>query len=120
VVFADTLAASRDKLEPGKNVLIQVEAEAEGEAVKVRLQTVQALDDVLGGETQCLSITATEKLQPADLMKHLSREGALEIKLIVELRQESKAVEFSLGNDFSTSAQQLSALKTLAGIVHVG
>ncbi len=119
VVFADTLASANDKLEIGRNVLINVEGEAEGEAIKVRVQTVQTLDEVLGKGTKQIAITATEKLQMADLMKHLSREGSIEIKLVVELRGQAKAIEFSLGSNFSVSARQLSALKTLPGIVHV-
>jgi DNA polymerase III subunit alpha len=119
VIFADTLAAAGDKLEAGKNVLIQVEGEAEGESVKVRVQTVQTLDDVLGKGAKQLSITATDKLQIADLMKHVSREGSIELKLVVELREASKAVEFVLGNNFSISARQLSALKTLPGILQI-
>ncbi len=119
VIFADTLASAGDKLEAGKNVLINVEGEAEGEAIKVRVQAVQTLDEVLGKGTKQIAITATEKLQIADLMKHLSREGSLEIKLVVELREQAKAIEFSLGTNFSVSARQLSALKTLPGIVHV-
>jgi hypothetical protein len=74
---------------------------------------------VLGKAAKQIAITATEKLQIADLMKHLSREGSLEIKLVVELREQAKAIEFSLGSDFSVSARQLSALKTLPGIVHI-
>ncbi len=119
VIFADTLASAGEKLEAGKNVLIQVEGEAEGEAVKVRVQTVQLLDEVFGRGTRQMSITATEKLQVANLLKHLSREGSIEIKLVVELREASKAVEIVLGNNFSISARQLSALKTLPGIVRV-
>jgi DNA polymerase-3 subunit alpha len=119
VIFADTLAAAGDKLEPGKNVLIQVEGEAEGEAVKVRVQTVQTLDEVLGKGQRQLSITATDRFQIADLMKHVSREGSIELKLVVELREASKAVEFVLGNNFSISARQLSALKTLPGVIQV-
>jgi DNA polymerase-3 subunit alpha len=119
VIFSDTLAAAGDKLEAGKNVLIQVEGEAEGEAIKVRVQTVQTLDEVLGKGSRQIAITATEKLQAADLLKHLSREGTLEVKLIVELREASKAVEFVLGNNFSISARQLSTLKTLPGVVQV-
>ena len=38
---------------------------------------------------------------------------------MVELKEQAKAIEFSLGNNFSVSARQLSALKTLPGIVHV-
>ncbi|MGO9170962.1 MAG: DNA polymerase III subunit alpha [Rhodomicrobium sp.] len=119
VIFADTLAAAGDRLEAGKNVLINVEGEAEGEAVKVRVQSVQTLDEVLGKGTKQIAITATEKLQIGDLSKHLSREGSLEIKLVVELRERGKAVEFSLGTNFSVSARQLSALKTLPGVVQV-
>jgi DNA polymerase-3 subunit alpha len=120
VIFADTLASAGDKLEAGKNVLISVEGEAEGETVKVRVQAVQSLDEVLGKGTKQIAITATEGLQIADLTKHLSREGSLEIKLVVQLREQAKAVEFSLGNNFSVSSRQLSALKTLPGVVHVG
>lgn len=119
VVFADTLASAGEKLEAGKNVLIHVEGEAEGESIKVRVQTVQTLEEVLGKGTRHISITANEKLHIGELMKHLSREGSLEIKLVVELREASKAVEFSLGNNFSVSTRQLSALKTLPGILQV-
>jgi DNA polymerase-3 subunit alpha len=119
VIFSDTLTSAGEKLEPGKNVLINVEGEAEGEAVKVRVQTVQTLDEVLGKGARHIAITATEKLQIGDLMKHLSREGSLEIKLVVELREPGRAVEFSLGSNFSVSARQLSALKTLPGILQV-
>jgi DNA polymerase-3 subunit alpha len=119
VIFADTLASAGEKLEAGKNVLIAVEGEAEGEAIKVRVQTVQSLDDVLGKGTRQIAITATERLQIGELMKHLSREGSIEIKLVVELKEQAKAIEFSLGSNFSVSARQLSALKTLPGVVQV-
>ena len=120
VIFADTLASAAEKLEPGKNVLIQLEGEADGEAIKVRVQTVQTLDEVFGKGTRQMSITATEKLQVGDLLKHLSRDGSIELKLVVELREASKAVEILLGNNFSISTRQLSALKTLPGVVHIG
>ena len=46
-------------------MLISVEGEAEGEAMKVRVQAVQTLDEVLGKGTKQIAITATEKLQIA-------------------------------------------------------
>src|SRR5208337_3964094 len=115
----DTLASAGDKLAPGMNVLINVEGEAEGDTIKVRVQTLQTLDEALGKGTKEIAITATEKLQIGDLMKHLSREGSLEIKLVVQLGNPGKAVEFSLGSNFSVSARQLSALKMLPGVVHI-
>ncbi len=119
VVFSDTLSLAGDKLEPGKNVIINIEGEAEGETVKVRVQAVQSLDEVLGKGAKHIAITATDKLEIAGLIKNLGREGNLEIKLAVQIREQAKVVEFSLGNNFSVSARQLSALKTLPGVIQV-
>ena len=44
VIFSDTLAKSRDLLEPGTPVLLAVEAERDGETLKLRVQGVEALD----------------------------------------------------------------------------
>ena len=45
IVFADTLAASRDLLEPGTPVLVTVEAEREGDTVKLRAQVIEQIED---------------------------------------------------------------------------
>jgi DNA polymerase III subunit alpha len=45
VCFSDTLAQARDLLEPGKSVLARVEADVDGEEVRLRLQSVDILDD---------------------------------------------------------------------------
>jgi DNA polymerase III subunit alpha len=119
VIFADTLALAANKLEPGKNLIVTVEGEAEGDAVKVRAQGIQSLEEVLGKATKQIAITANEKLQIGALTKHLSREGSIEIKLVMELQDPARAVEFSLGTNFSLSARQLSALKTLPGVLQV-
>ncbi len=84
------------------------------------MQAVQTLDEVLGKSERSLSIVATDALQIADLTKHLGREGTLEIRLVVEVPEARKAVEFALGNNFSVSTRQLSALKTLPGVLRVG
>ncbi|WKW50552.1 DNA polymerase III subunit alpha [Rhodomicrobium lacus] len=120
VIFSDTLNVAGDKLEAGKNVLVHVEGEADGEAIKVRVQAVQALDDVLGKTTKQLSITATERLQVAELVKHLGREGGIQVNLVVQIPEAQKAVEFKLGDNFSISARQLATLKTLPGVLQVG
>ena len=44
VIFSDTLAVCRDLLEPGTPVLISVEAERDGEFLKLRVQSLEALD----------------------------------------------------------------------------
>ena len=44
VVFSEALAASRELLQPGTAVLLDVEAEADGETVKVRVQRITSLE----------------------------------------------------------------------------
>src|SRR6478672_5016357 len=44
VVFSEALAASRELLQPGSAVLLDVEAEADGETVKARVQRITSLD----------------------------------------------------------------------------
>ncbi len=44
VCFSDTLNACRDLLESGKPLMLRVEADVEGEEVKLRLQGVEPLD----------------------------------------------------------------------------
>ena len=48
VIFSDTLAQARDLLEPGTPVLLTVEAERDGESVKLRVQHLEALDKAAG------------------------------------------------------------------------
>ena len=119
VIFSDTLDLAGDKLEAGKNVPISVEGEAEGEALKVRVQAVQSLDEVLGKGTKRIAITATERLQIADLIKHLSREGSLEISLWCNCASRRRRWSSAWRITSRVSARQLSALKTLPGIVQV-
>ena len=43
-MFSEALAASRELLQPGSAVLLDVEAEADGETVKARVQRITSLD----------------------------------------------------------------------------
>jgi DNA polymerase-3 subunit alpha len=44
VIFSDTLAAARELLEPGTPVVLNVEAERDGESLKMRVQSLEALE----------------------------------------------------------------------------
>ncbi len=48
VIFSDTLAAAGDLLEPGTPVLLNVEAERDGDTVKMRVQGIESLDKAAG------------------------------------------------------------------------
>src|SRR5690606_28300141 len=56
VIFSDTLAQARDLLEPGTPVLLTVEAEREGDSVKMRVQSLEALDTAAGAVQRGLKL----------------------------------------------------------------
>jgi DNA polymerase-3 subunit alpha len=119
VVFADTLAACGDTLEPGKAVLLHVEAEVDGENVKTRVRAAQALDAALGRVRAGLWIVADSRLSPDELMKHLSAGGATALRLRLRIPEAAREVELSLGENFDVSPKQAGALKALPGVLEV-
>ena len=56
VIFSETLAASRPLLEPGTAVLLTVEGERDGEALKMRVQSMQSLDEAANGLQKGLKV----------------------------------------------------------------
>ena len=120
MIFSDTLAAAGDVLEPGKAVLLNVEAEVDGENVKTRVRSVIALDAALGRTRSGLCIVADgSRLATADLLKHLGQGGATALKLRVRLPDEAREVELMLGANFDVTPRQAGALKALPGVLEV-
>ena len=56
VIFSETLAASRHLLEPGTAVLLTVEGERDGETLKLRVQSIQSLDEAAEGVQKGLKV----------------------------------------------------------------
>jgi DNA polymerase-3 subunit alpha len=120
VIFSDTLQAAGDRLEPGKSVLLSVEGEAEGESIKIRVQSAAALDDALGRETKPVRIVAHEAIRFEEIAKHLSSEsGGSAVELVLRLPEQGREVAFNLGASFAMNARSLSALKTVRGVIAV-
>jgi DNA polymerase-3 subunit alpha len=119
VIFSDTLALAGDALEPGKAVLVEVEAEVDGENVKTRVKTVQDLDAALGRARSGLCIVADTRLSVEHLMKTVGDGGATALRLKLRLADPAREVEVNLGGNFDVSPRQAGALKALPGVLEV-
>ncbi|MBS0244359.1 MAG: DNA polymerase III subunit alpha, partial [Proteobacteria bacterium] len=62
IVFSDTLAKSRDLLEPGTAVLVAVEAERDGETVKMRVNGIEGLDNAASNVNRGVKIVIDGRL----------------------------------------------------------
>jgi DNA polymerase-3 subunit alpha len=127
IIFGDTLSASRDLLEAGTPVLLGLAAErVDGDTLKLRVDSIQALDAVVGNVDSQLRITfAPEKLSAqrlssafAELRSHL-KPGRGEIRLVVALPEESREVEVALPGRYDVSPSSRGLLSTVPGVMAV-
>ena len=75
VIFSETLAASRHLLESGAAVLLTVEGERDGDALKLRVQSIQSLDEATEGLQRGLKVVLDGRAFQADARRARRAEG---------------------------------------------
>ena len=119
VVFSDTLAQSRDLLEPGSAVILRVEAGLDGEDVKVRVQSVEPLDAAAENVKGGLRIFVDDLAPLENIAARLTNGGKSPVRLVVQIGGGAKEVEISLGNAFTVTPQIKGAIKSVPGVIDV-
>ena len=103
VIFSDTLAQCRDLLEPGTPVVISVEAERDGETLKMRVQSLEALDKAAAAVPRNMRLVLDSRALSANKGRLGEARGCLkpsvrggEVRLILTLDDRGREVEFVL------------------------
>jgi DNA polymerase III subunit alpha len=123
VIFSDTLARSRDLLEAGTPVVLSVEAERDGETVKLRVQSVEALEAAAASVQRGLRLVLDRRLieagddQLIEIKKTLKPGGKGEVKFVVPLGE--RDIEITLPGRYEVSPMQMGELSTLPGVLEV-
>jgi DNA polymerase-3 subunit alpha len=120
VVFSEALAASRALLQPGTAVLLDVEAEADGETVKVRAQRISSLEKAAEARHAGMKVIldGTGAL-PALAEQVGEQKGEGELRLVLRLGDVAREVEFVLPQGIDATPKQRSALKLVDGVASV-
>ena len=131
VIFAEGLAQYRDLLEPGSPVLLQMTAEAQGDEVRARIQTVETLDRAAAKLQKGLRIFVRDEAPLDAGAKRLDKagdrgegegqgegQGGGEVNLIVMLGA-GEEVEVKLPGRYKVSPQIAGAIKAVPGVVEV-
>jgi len=136
VIFSDTLAAAGDLLQSGTPVLLGIEAERDGETMKMRVQSVRGLNDAAAALETGLKLTvdqgliASQRFKIADLKAGLrpgsqssNRRGG-EVRLTMKLGgmadvSGSREIEIILPGRYDVSPTQAGQLSTLPGVLEV-
>jgi DNA polymerase III subunit alpha len=120
IVFSEVLAASRPLLEPGTPVLLDVEAEADGEIVKVRVQRLASLDRAAEARHAGMKIYVEDTRALAPLAEQVGSSGGQgQFRLVLRLDDVSSEVEFVLPQGIDATPKQRSALKLVHGVAAI-
>lgn len=120
LVFSETLAASREILEPGRIVLITADVRTEEENFRLTVQSVQALDEAVAQSGAGLRIYLRDPGPVGSLKQLIERErrGKGRISFVLDL-EGGREVEMHLPGGYAVSAPTRAAIKAVPGIVEV-
>jgi DNA polymerase III subunit alpha len=117
VIFSEALVASRALLEPGTAVLLDVEAEADGETVRVRIQGLSSLDRAAEARHAGMRVYVEDPRALGPLAAQVGAQGGEgEFHLVLRLDELAKEVEFELPQGIDTTPRQRSELKLVEGV----
>ncbi|MGH6865180.1 MAG: DNA polymerase III subunit alpha [Methyloceanibacter sp.] len=117
VIFSEVLVSSRSLLVAGTPVLLDVEAEADGETVKVRVQRLVLLARAAEAGHAGMKVYVEDAKALAPLAERVGgRRGQGQFRLVLRLDDLDKEVEFVLPQGIDTTPRQRSELKLVAGV----
>jgi DNA polymerase-3 subunit alpha len=126
-VFSDVLLAARDLLEPGQNVVLTVEAEAEGDQVKLLCRGVQAVDVVTADAAAAgLRVFVSSEGGLVSLQKRLEMIGPPRggrkggpVEVVITDAVLGAEVEIALPGQWPITPDMRGAIKAASGVLHV-
>ena len=121
-VFSDTLEAARDLLEPGRNVVLTVKAELEGDTLKLLANAVQPIDQVADqAGAQALRVHLNDVAAVASiatLLGQVTGRNRAQITLCVPDAQ-GREIDLCLPQAYPITPQIKGAIKAVQGVVLV-
>ncbi|ABS64803.1 DNA polymerase III, alpha subunit [Parvibaculum lavamentivorans DS-1] len=118
VVFSEVLAQSRQLMEPGSAVVLNVEIERIGEEVKLRAQSLRSVDEVVKDTGAGLKIFIEDKSSIEPLKSRLAERGKGIVSLIL-MTEGGGEVELKLKDRYRVTPQLRGAIKSVPGIVEI-
>ena len=118
VIFQEGLQQYRDLLEPGSAVLLFLTAEAQGDEVRARIQSVERLDQAAEKVQKALRIFVRNEAPIEGITRRLEPKGDGEVSMVLMLADGGE-VEVRLPGRFKVSPQIAGAIKAVPGVVAV-
>ena len=119
ILFEEGLNQFRDLLEKGADILVTLQASAEGEDVRARIVDVERLTDAAAKVHKGLRVFVRDETPLATIESRLSARGEGEVTLVLILGPKDGEVEIRLPGRYAVNAALAGALKAAPGVVAV-
>ncbi len=119
IIFAEGLQRFRDLLEPGRAVTIVVQASAEGDEIRARIQTVEPLDEAVAKHQKGLRVFLRDEAALPSVSQRLMGRGEADVSIVLILEDGRREVEVKLAGRFSATPQIAAAIRAIPGVVQV-
>jgi DNA polymerase-3 subunit alpha len=117
VVFSELLASERDKLEAGCSLLLHVNAQSEGDAVRCVAQKIEALDQAMEHLTEGLEVFLDSVAPLADIRAALADAGPGRGQIrVIPWLDDGTEVEIALPSAWRISGALLGRLRAIPGV----
>ncbi len=119
-IFSEVLMASRDLLEVGRSVVLDVEAREEADAARLTAQSVRDIEQVGADTGSDIRIFVRDEVPIPDLGALLAdhRGGRSQVQILVQIAPH-REVEVALNGRYAMSTSVRCALKSVPGVVEV-
>ncbi len=119
VVFSETLAMARDYLEVNTSVVVGVEADVDGDEVRLRVTGVRPIEQVAAETSNGLRLFVDDPAAIDSIRACLPSKGRGQLSLILGADAGKREVEIQLPGRFDVTPQARGALKSIPGVIHV-
>ncbi|HEX8663740.1 MAG TPA: DNA polymerase III subunit alpha [Beijerinckiaceae bacterium] len=119
IVFQEGLMKLRDLLEPGRALVLVLQAGLEGEEIRARIQSAESLDEAAARHQKGMRIYLRDDKPIPSVQSRLRERGEGEVSLVLILDSGEREVEVKLPGRYQVSPQLAGALRAAPGVVHV-
>ncbi|PWR25592.1 DNA polymerase III subunit alpha [Zavarzinia aquatilis] len=120
-VFSEVLVMSRELLEPGTPVLVEVDGRIDGEMVRMMTQKIDSLDRVVANAGAGVRLYLAD-MKSIDAMKGVIAKvpkGKGRIAIVLGFEEEARELEFELPERFAVSPTVIQHFKAVPGVERV-
>ncbi|KKX34266.1 DNA polymerase III subunit alpha [Rhizobium sp. LC145] len=119
VLFSEALAQYRDLLEPGKSLVITVQADERPEGIGLRIQTAQSLEEQSVRMQKALRVYVRDSGPLKTVARHLNAKGDGLVSFVVIKDDGRREIEVELTEKYRISPEIAAALRAAPGVLDV-